>query len=167
MRHENPPAGPTPSTFLLLAASLPHPPQTRHLQVVVYDEKYWQSKVIHFSGDCHDSRWEGSGNRRPLIHFYAFMMHVDPLVDARVKRFARDRLRYRDGIFCKASQVLVPVCVCVCVCINLVIQCYSRWSTRGEINGVCHENLSTSFLPHVWMPGRFGCTHDPPSLPVE
>ncbi|CAM9677058.1 unnamed protein product [Ascophyllum nodosum] len=75
-------------------------------QVVVYDEKYWQSKVIHFSGDCHDSRWEGSGNRRPLIHFYAFMMHVDPLVDARVKRFARDRLRYRDGIFCKASQIV-------------------------------------------------------------
>lgn len=60
--------------------------------------------MIHFSGDCHDSRAEGSKNRRPLIHFYAFMMHADVLVDSRVKRFARDRLRYRDNIFCKASQ---------------------------------------------------------------
>ncbi|CAN0440919.1 unnamed protein product, partial [Hapterophycus canaliculatus] len=74
-------------------------------QAIAYDETAWESKVIHFSGDCHDSRGGGSKNRRPLIHFYAFMMHVDPLVDARVKRFARDRLRYRDRIFCKAGQV--------------------------------------------------------------
>lgn len=72
---------------------------------MTYDAEAWDSKVIHFSGDCHDSRGEGSKNRRPLIHFYAFMMHADALVDARVKRFARDRLRYRDSIFCKASQV--------------------------------------------------------------
>lgn len=64
--------------------------------------------MIHFSGDCHDSRGEGSKNRRPLIHFYAFMMHANALVDSRVKRFARDRLRYRDNIFCKASQVIFP-----------------------------------------------------------
>lgn len=73
--------------------------------MVLYDQDEWESKVIHFSGDCHDSRAEGSRARRPLIHFYAFMLHVDPLVDSRVKRFARDRLRYRDRIFCKASQV--------------------------------------------------------------
>ncbi|CAM9910393.1 unnamed protein product [Laminaria digitata] len=35
------------------------------------------------------------------------MLHADPLVDSRVKRFARDRLRYRDRIFCKASEVCV------------------------------------------------------------
>ncbi|CBJ26099.1 GDP-fucose protein O-fucosyltransferase, family GT65 [Ectocarpus siliculosus] len=75
-------------------------------QAVTYDEDAWNSKVIHFSGDCHDSRAEGSKNRRPLIHFYAFMLHADTLVDSRVKRFARDRLRYRDRIFCKASQIV-------------------------------------------------------------
>ncbi|CAM9169748.1 unnamed protein product [Scytosiphon promiscuus] len=75
-------------------------------QAIAYDESAWGSKVIHFSGDCHDSRGEGSKNRRPLIHFYAFMMHADAVVDARIKRFARDRLRYRDRIFCKASQVV-------------------------------------------------------------
>lgn len=75
------------------------------VQPVAYEEAEWESKVIHFSGDCHNNRAEGSRARRPLIHFYAFIMHADPAVDARVKRFARDRLRYRDEIFCKASQV--------------------------------------------------------------
>ncbi|CAN0447869.1 unnamed protein product, partial [Discosporangium mesarthrocarpum] len=70
-------------------------------QIVLYDELFWESKVIHFSGDCHDTNSKG----RPLIHFYAFMLQADLAADARMKRFARDRLRYRDSIFCKASQV--------------------------------------------------------------
>lgn len=162
------------SRIVLLAASLPlaradpsHCPFISLFlsrQAVTYDAEAWDSKVIHFSGDCHDSRGEGSKNRRPLIHFYAFMMHADALVDARVKRFARDRLRYRDSIFCKASQVgWFPLLLLCCfplrmhtaAAVGAVVPCVADLRVVSTRYSFCWNALPVPF----WRPASFFFFH--------
>ena len=66
-------------------------------QLIPYDAAFHSKRAIYFPG--HDEN-------RMLTHWYSFLFLADPRVDRLVKRFARDRLRYRDEIFCAAGRFI-------------------------------------------------------------
>lgn len=68
---------------------------TRH--IIPYDQAMHDERVLFVSGE---------GEDRMLIHFYAYLHWADPHVEQIYKRIARDRLRYRDDIFCGAGRIV-------------------------------------------------------------
>jgi len=67
--------------------------------ICMYDEKYQNEKVIHFTGN-------NDVGARLLIHFYAFLFFEDYHQDLWTKRFVRDHLRYSDEIQCASARIV-------------------------------------------------------------
>jgi len=64
-----------------------------------YNAQLHEHPVIHFPGNY-------SGSTRMLVHFYAWNFFQDPAADRFYKRVMRDRVRYRDEIFCAAAAMV-------------------------------------------------------------
>jgi hypothetical protein len=48
----------------------------------------------------------GHDKNRLLTHFYGILYFADPAEERLVKRFARDRMKYLDEIFCGGGRVV-------------------------------------------------------------
>jgi hypothetical protein len=65
----------------------------------LYNERLQTMPYLYFPRDK-------QRHLRLLVHFYSFVFHHDWKVDLWMKRFMRDQLRYRDGLFCAAARVV-------------------------------------------------------------
>lgn len=68
-------------------------------QLLQYGPELQAKKSLHFTSAM-------DGGNRYLAHFYSFLYFSDPQVDAFMKRFVRDRMHYKDEIFCRAAKVV-------------------------------------------------------------
>jgi hypothetical protein len=84
-------------------------PWTRMTQILagrrklcLYGKEVQQERVVHVVHD-EDADW------RLLVHFYAFFFFQDWREELRMKRFIRDRVRYRDEIQCAAARIVAEL----------------------------------------------------------
>ena len=71
-------------------------------------------KLIHYDSNMHNHRaiYFPNGDKgrslkyRLITHFYSYIYFADPRVDRQYKRFVRDRIVYRQEIFCAAGKVV-------------------------------------------------------------
>ena len=93
--------GATKVRFGKINESLPSSSRLRKISLnrtlITYDRDMHEQKAIFFSG---------RDSNRLLTHFYAFLYWEDQWLDRFYKRYVRDRLRYRNDIFCEATRVL-------------------------------------------------------------
>lgn len=66
-------------------------------QLIPYDNEFDQHRAIYFPG--HDKN-------RMLTHYYGYLFFATASMEMKVKRFVRDRLRYHDTVYCKASEII-------------------------------------------------------------
>mmetsp|Transcript_26528 Transcript_26528/g.56440 ORF Transcript_26528/g.56440 Transcript_26528/m.56440 type:complete len:432 (-) Transcript_26528:538-1833(-) len=63
-----------------------------------YDREMHGAPLLHFHSHFKDTRL--------LLHFYTFVHFTNPRVGNYYKRLVRDRVRYRDEIFCAAGKIV-------------------------------------------------------------
>jgi hypothetical protein len=68
-------------------------------ELVPYDAELHKQRVIYFPGDYRVKY-------RVLTHFYTYLFFQNHRLEHTYKRLVRDRLRYRDSIFCAAGRVI-------------------------------------------------------------
>lgn len=66
-------------------------------QPIIYETELSDKKVIFFAG--HDKN-------RMLTLFYGYIYMADDSMSRKIKRFARDRMRYHDQIFCVGGKIV-------------------------------------------------------------
>lgn len=64
---------------------------------VLYDDEFDSQRVVYFAG--HEEN-------RILMHFYGYLYFTNDADDRVAKRFARDRMRYVDEVYCSAGEVI-------------------------------------------------------------
>jgi hypothetical protein len=90
---------------------------------------------------------------RLLVHFYAYTFFSDPTVDHRIKRIVRDRLRYRDEIFCAAGQAVQQLHqLAASLPPHRAVQSsaqYSRKTGGGKMDGPDRDAIAVYFAFHI------------------
>lgn len=69
-------------------------------ELVEYDDLFHSRRAIFFPG--HEKN-------RLLTHYYTSLYFAESSVEKRVKRWVRDRLRYHNDVYCKASEIVSAI----------------------------------------------------------
>lgn len=71
---------------------------------VFYNHTFHEPQLLHWDASSADGN--GVTGFRLLTHFYTFLFFADPVVDNFYKRFVRDFLHYKDGLYCAAGKIV-------------------------------------------------------------
>ena len=101
---------------------------------VQYETELAHKRVVYFAG--HDKN-------RMLTLFYGYLYMAEDAAARRVKRYARDRMRYLDAIYCVGGRIVQEVSVCwVCGVGVWAVSFVVRNSAE-----CCQLNITTLTLP--------------------
>ena len=116
---------------------------------VQYETELAHKRVVYFAG--HDKN-------RMLTLFYGYLYMAEDAAARRVKRYARDRMRYLDAIYCVGGRIVQEVSVCwVCGVGVWAVSFVVRNSAE-----CCQLNITTLTLPLSRSPPL---PSSPPPLP--
>jgi hypothetical protein len=91
--------GPYSSTWNLTQRYRTHSLNYKRIPVP-YETELATKKIIYFAG--HDKN-------RMLTHFYGYIYLANDNISKMVKRYARDRMRYHDAIYCVGGKIVNEV----------------------------------------------------------
>ena len=135
--------------------------------IVPYDEQFAAHRSVFFPGDyrnthrilTHFYRWaivylSDSLHRliAYLLLFYSYIFFAQPKVDQLYKRLVRDRLHYRDDIFCAAGGVIKRLHEDAAALTGKPVQYskfYNRKTAGGMMNNVDKDNFATYHAFHI------------------
>lgn len=113
--------------------------------MVTYDKAFADHLCVFFPGDYRDSH-------RLLTHYYSYLFLADPREDRIYKRLVRDRLHYRDEIFCSAGIIVKKLHEYSHRLTGKPIQdkqFYSNMTHGGKMNNVDKDNFATYHAFHI------------------
>lgn len=113
--------------------------------MINYDESFDSQKCIYFPGDYRDTH-------RLLTHYYSYLFLANPREERIYKRLVRDRLHYRDDIFCGAGHIVKRLHEYAALLTNKPIQdpkYYNNMTLGGKMNNVDKDNFATYHAFHI------------------
>jgi len=113
--------------------------------MITYDNSFDDLLCVYFPGDYRDSH-------RLLTHYYSYLYLANIREERIYKRLVRDRLHYRDDIFCAAGQIVKRLHEYSSTLTNKPIQdkkYYNNVTRGGHMNKEDKDNFATYHAFHI------------------